>query len=609
MLSPEVCEEREWILPNGLGGYSSSTVCGINSRTYHGYLVAALDPPGQRYVLLSKVEDSLVYGEDWLPLSTNRYGNTFYPAGFKYIDEFHWERNYVEWIYRFPTASVIKRLSVQAEANAVSLEYILEGEGEIRLCPLVTFRNHHVTKRSGFAYFSWSRNESGLHINRNGNRMLDLVIAGRHTVESTMYWYYNFLYRLDKERGSNHEEDLFNPFCLKLRDSRSSILFAANGTPRGELRRKGRDPIALLREASSQFVVKGKRGPAIIAGYHWFGEWARDSLISMEGTLLINNDLYRSREILQRYLDYEDRGMLPTYFDENTGEPVYKAVDVSLWWFNAAFKYLKYSGDLDFVRRNYDDIADLIHWYMKGNGTVVNREHLILHRGAPLTWMDAQYDGRVVTPREGMAVEVNALWYNSLMIMSLFAERLGQDSEQYRDEAEAVKSSFNELFRSQWGLYDYLSEDLTPDTSVRPNQIFAISLPFPVVDDDFSRVILGTVERMLLRPYGLSTLARNDPKYKPVYKGDRRQRDEAYHNGPIWPWLIGAYVDAKLKFGGDSSGKDLMPRLDPLLKFSYEMNGFLPELFDDLPPYRSRGCIAQAWSVAELLRSLVSITS
>ncbi|BCU67101.1 glycogen debranching protein [Sulfolobales archaeon HS-7] len=595
------CYEQEWLITFENGGYSSSSPCGINTRTYHGYLVLPQNSAENRYVFLSKVEDFIV-GDEPLPLSTNEYLGAVYPQGYKFLDSFDWESNYVEWNYSFPEGKVRKRLIVDTKSATVSLEYGVEGDWKLRICPLITFRSHHTVKPSGFTYFTYKKENNLLTIFREQTiKFLNIHVQGNFNMEDTGYWYYNMLYRKDKENGNNYLDNVFNPFCIEI-SRNSTITFFTNKYKLIEIKKKPMDPLSLLRQAALSFIVKDTNY-SIIAGYHWFGEWGRDSLISLEGIALLNSQFEVAKNVLERYIANSNRGLLPNSFDSE-GNPTYRGVDVSLWWFIAAYKYYQYSHDLEFIRKNLPLMQDVIENYIKGNGVVKFRNGLIEHIGAPRTWMDAEFEGNVYTPREGFAVEINALWYNALRIFDYFYYLVNK-TQIYTEISQKTFAKFNELFESDWGLYDYLTSNLKGDTSVRPNQIFAVSLPFLVVTERLGKKILYNIEKFLLRPYGLSTLNANDPKYRPVYEGDRKSRDAAYHNGPIWPWLIGGYIEAKIKLENDEiQTKQLMSRLETLIKYAYKNNGYIPELFDDVPPYRPRGCIAQAWSVAEVLRSI-----
>jgi predicted glycogen debranching enzyme len=600
VLPPEECERREWLLSLRTGGYSSSTICGINSRTYHGYLVVPLNQPHKRYVMLSKFEDFLITDEGEFPISTNHYEGTYYPDGYRYLKEFKWGRNYVRWVYEVNNVRLEKTLIAHGFENAITIEYKAT-DGRVKICPLITYRSHHlVTPKSIFfdVYFQGQK----ARVVKDGIPFLNFLFESGINAEMTGYWYYNFFYVLDYERGSNHKEDLFNPFCVTSKDNTLIVHVYYDKYGYEKLKENPYDVLKLLASASTDFLVKGKEGWAIIAGYHWFNEWGRDTFISMEGILLLNGLYKLAEDITTRYLSHSERGMLPNHITPE-GEPIYVGVDISLWAINTVYKIYTYSGDKEFIRRIYPKLQEIVEWYSKGNGIVYVKDNLLFHKGAPRTWMDASYNGRIVTPREGAAVEINALWYNALMVMNFFSKLLGDKQDYYVEMAEKVRNAFNEKFVASWGLYDYIDQYMIPDKSIRPNQLFALSLPFNVLPPEMGKVMLATIENELLRPYGLSTLSMRDPRYKPIYRGDRASRDEAYHNGPIWPWLIGAYIDAKLKVESDLiKAKMLIDIFRPLLDVIKENNGYIPELFEDIPPYLAGGCIAQAWSVAEVYR-------
>ncbi len=605
MILPDDCEDKEWIIPTRTGGYSSSTVCGVNSRTYHGFLVVPQNPPHFRFLILSKFEDFLRLGKEEVPLNTNHYVGGFYPDGYKFITRFERGSNYVRWYYEYGTVDVEKTLVVNKFYNAVDITY-KSTKGTFRVCPLLTYRSHHLTWKSGRGFFMMETQGDRINILFENKRILTMEIEGDNKIEPTGYWYYNFMYKLDKENGSNYQEDLYNPFCV-YSSSNQLVIHAYSGERPSPMPLKvmHRDPVKLLGESSLDFLVKGDKGWALIAGYHWFDEWGRDTFVSMEGALLMNGGTKEASDIIKRYFLEEEKGMLPNSFIDYNGEPVYRGVDVSLWGINAVYRYYTYTHDKDLVKQVFDKMEDVIEWYGKGNGIVYNKEGLIFHRGAPRTWMDAQYDGVIVTPREGAAVEVNALWYNALMEMDFLSKILEQGDERYVQMAEKTKESFLSAFRGENYLHDVIDWEGRPDRSLRPNQILAVSLPFPIVEGDLAKKVVNAVEDSLFRPYGLSSLSRNSPDYRPVYKGDRASRDSAYHNGPIWPWLLGSFIDAKIRIESNQIMlKLLIDQLRPLLSLAEKNGGYLPEIFDDVPPYKPRGCIAQAWSNAEVYRGI-----
>ncbi|AOL15618.1 glycogen debranching protein [Sulfolobus sp. A20] len=618
MFTVEQCEEREWIIPTRTGGYSSSTPCGINARTYHGYLIVPLNPPHLRYLVLSKFEDFIILNNEEYPLTTNHYlPDTYYPQGYKYLEKFEKGRKSVTWVYNFGYSEVKKTLLVHKGYDAITVKYTVT-KGKIKICPFITFRSHHLARKSPNTFFTYDTTPSNhIHIYLEGKKILNFEIEGKYELLNTNFWYYNFLYKKDQELGNNHVEDLYNPFCI-ISLSNSITVNAYIGQPpkfhaiTDETSEDSHDILALLSDAGKDFVIKSKDGWHIIAGYHWFDEWGRDTFVSLEGLLLLDKLYEIAENIILRYLELMDKGMLPNHFISYNSEPVYKGVDISLLAVNAIYKTYIYSKDKTFLQKVYPKVLEIIDWYSKGNGIVYNVDGLIFHRGAPRTWMDASYDTVIVTPREGAAVEINALWYNAIKIAEFFSRELDERADDLSEKAEKIKKSFIEKFKADKGLYDYIDWDFKPNLSIRPNQIFAISLPFPVINenDSYFKEILSLIENKLLRPYGLSTLARDDPNYIPVYKGDRWSRDRAYHNGPIWPWLLGQYIDAKVRVEKNPIEiKLLFEQFRPLINYALDNQGFIPEIFEDIPPYRPRGCIAQAWSNAEVYKMLVKIAN
>ncbi|NON62952.1 amylo-alpha-1,6-glucosidase [Acidianus sp. RZ1] len=607
MIEPEQCEELEWILPLGTGGYSSSTICGMNSRTYHGLLVSPQNPPHMRFVILSKLEDSLIVRDEEYPISTNRYNfNVYHPEGYKFLQSFIRGGNFVSWIYNLPGATLRKTLIANKGTNSITLIYESD-KGKIKLCPLITYRSHHLALKSRPGFFDYKIIDNNLiKILYNNKEIINFELSNPAKILSSGYWYYNFFYRLDYERGENFLEDLYNPFCLESIGNTFQFTVYQGEYKRSSIVHLKKDIIPLLSYTSKDFVVKGKYGWAIIAGYHWFDEWGRDTFISMEGLLFLNALYDIARNIINRYFSLLEKGMLPNNFLYND-EPVYLGIDISLWAINTIYKYFIYTNDTEFIKSIFQYLVEIVENYWKGNGIVHNYNGLIFHKGYPRTWMDAQYSDESVTPREGAAVEVNALWYNALMIMDFLSSFIGYNEYNFKEMANQVKSSFS-MFYAENGLYDFLDWNLRPDHSIRPNQLFAISLPYSPIEEKKAKETLLLIERELLRPYGLSTLSKKDPRYIPYYRGNRESRDKAYHNGPIWPWLIGSYIDAKIKLEKNPIKiKTLLNNIEPLLNVAINNAGYIPEIFEDIPPYRQAGCIAQAWSISETFRSVNNI--
>ncbi|MBP1357672.1 MAG: glycogen debranching enzyme N-terminal domain-containing protein [Sulfolobus sp.] len=620
------CLSGEWLLSFGTGGYASSTLCGINERTYHGYMVVPVDGTlGRRYLLLSKVEDFFIDDKDIsYPMSTNHYvGDVYYPSGYKFIKDIKVKLSSVRWIYEFDRTTVIKTLFTFYGYNSILLSYQSSRQGSFNLCPLIGYRSHHlVMRKEGF--FDYMERSNDIIITYNNYPFLHVKILSpksNYVVMNTRYWYYNFFYKFDFERGTNYKEDLFNPFCIRFEKTDNvDLLFYYKEEPSSiseisklQKKRLTRESeiINILEDVSQAFVVKTNIGWSMVAGYHWFDEWGRDTFISLEGLLLMQKKFDPAREIIFRYLDHMERGLVPNNFLPN-GEPLYLGVDVSLWLVNSVYAYYNYTHDVDFITKIFPSLLDIIESYWKGNGTVFNNNYLIYHKGAPRTWMDAEVDGKPVTPREGASVEINALMYNALNIVNELNSQLnlGYNTNMYINYADKLKKKFFEKFINNSGyLFDYIDWNGNPNNLIRPNQLFAISLPFSIIEDEIlARSILRIVEESLLRPLGISTLAKNSPGYTPYYRGDKTRRDLAYHNGVIWPWLLGAYIDAKIKFEKDKMAlRKLIAYFDALVRIAKQNLGYIPELFEDIPPYNSGGCIAQAWSVAEFYRGMYKL--
>ncbi|HYB85107.1 MAG TPA: amylo-alpha-1,6-glucosidase, partial [archaeon] len=449
--------------------------------------------------------------------------------------------------------------------------------------------------------------------------------------EERGYWYRNFIYPEERDRGYDCREDAFNPgrFVMNLRPG-ESVNLAASATRTSlvdfaGLISKQKDRLRTLTAgvedaflhdlllASDAFLVRGDAAVNCIAGYHWFGDWGRDTMISFTGVSLVPKRFSEAKLILETLAKNVQHGLIPNYFAETDGHPHYNAVDATLWFFHAVRKYFQYTKDLSIVKELYPILANSAQTLSQGTIFDVKvDEDMLLNigpMGMQLTWMDAKIGDFVVTPRNGKAVEVNALWYWALNTLSRIANLLGKREEEtdFENMAENVKTSFSRVFWNSDAncLFDRIVNG-TPDASVRPNQIIAVALPESILSLDREKAIVRVVESELKTPFGLRTLSPLDSRYQGRYEGDQRSRDLAYHQGPAWPWLLGQFVSAYVKTSdnANTSREAAMGFLAPLREHLQGTGlGFIPELFDGDPPYRPRGCIAQAWSVAEVLRA------
>jgi predicted glycogen debranching enzyme len=612
----------------------------VNTRRYHGLLVAATHPPAGRMVLLSKLEETLVAKGRRYEFSCNRYPGVVHPQGYLHLKEFRLSP-VPTYIYEIDGIEIEKSIFLVHGENTVVVQYEVRGaaSGEcyFEIRPLIAFRDYHSTTHENGAINPALSIEPGrvtcspyqgcpsLHLGHSG---ADVRPEG--------VWYRNFEYTIEQERGLDYREDLFNPLVLTFdlhREPRVELV--ASTEPRDvadaakyrqrEIARRDEiaasansaDPFArMLFTAASQFIVQRGSGSTVIAGYHWFTDWGRDTMIALPGLALATRRHDAARGILTAFAASADRGMLPNRFPDAGETPEYNTVDATLWFFEATRAYGAHTGDYDFIRGSlYNVLADIIAWHERGTryGIHVDSDGLLSagEPGVQLTWMDAKVGDWVVTPRYGKPVEIQALWYNALRVMEDLADRVHdtRNAEHYREMADRARTSFVPLFWNELAgcLYDTVDGDRR-DASIRPNQIFAISLHHSMLDRGISERVLSVVERELVTPFGLRTLAPSDPQYRGRFEGGPSSRDGAYHQGTVWPWLLGPFLTAYREAHGNSEESAAQARewLTPLRHYmENEGVGQLPEVFDGDAPHRAGGCLAQAWSVAEILRVLV----
>lgn len=638
-----VALSREWLETNGIGGFSSSTIIGLNTRRYHGLLTAATKPPVGRLVLLSKLEETLVIDDRRYELSANQYPGAVHPQGFNYQVGFRLDP-FPVFTYEVEGAKLEKAVFMVQGENTVVVQYQLgalpDGRATapiiLEVRPLIAFRDYHGTTHENSALNSQVRTEAGLTSVKPYSDLPELYFAhGAAPIDQNGFWYRNFQYAIEQERGLDFAEDLYSPFSLSfdLTAKRTASIIAsterrdaakADAYRKAELNRrtKNKPEAASAKElidkftaAADQFVVARERGKTIIAGYHWFSDWGRDTMIALPGLTLATGRAEIAKSILAEFSNYVDQGMLPNRFPDAGETPEYNTVDATLWFFEAVRSLLHYTDDYEFVRANlYAVLKDIIDWHVKGTryGIQIDEDGL-LNSGEPgvqLTWMDAKVGDWVVTPRHGKPVEIQALWYNALRVMESLAGRfkdLGA-KKNYAAMANRARASFNQKFwNEQVGcLYDVVSGDAR-DASIRPNQVIAIGLINSMLSKDKAASILRVVEGELLTPRGLRTLSPNDPNYIGRYEGGPRERDGAYHQGTVWPWLMGPYLTAYIRTFGKRAGRKFAAqwRSDFREHLTEACLGQVSEIFDGDAPHAPRGCVAQAWSVAEILRAAV----
>jgi len=601
--------DQEWLETNGLGGYASSTVSGIHTRRYHGLLVAALHPPAGRMVLLSKLEETAVIGGVRYELSANRYPGVIHPRGFDYLTGFRLDP-FPVFTFEVGGTRIEKSVfMVQGESTTV-IEYTMTGEPcELEVRPLIAFRDYHATTHANSAINGTVElNGSLASINPYEGCPTLHFAHDAEVVEAVDDWYQNFEYERERERGLDFQEDLFNPMLLRFQGSKATILASTQRHSASEAAGLRTARIAHSPTAAEQFLVRRGSGMTIIAGYHWFADWGRDTMISLPGLTLVTGKFEIARSILKQFAQSVDRGMLPNRFPDAGDTPEYNTVDATLWYFQAINAYVAWTGDYTFVREHlFGTMRDIIDWHVRGTryGIRLDSDGLLLsgEPGVQLTWMDAKVGDWVVTPRQGKPVEIQALWYNALCVMAELSKQFA-DHTDYAAMAERAREAFLPLF---WNEAEQCLLDCVGDAAIRPNQIFAVSLPHTMVPLDRARLIVETVRRELLTPAGLRSLSPRDSRYRPRYEGGVESRDSAYHQGTVWPWLLGPFITAYVKVNGRSpearaqAGEWLRMAMEPS---GQSCLGQIPEIADAEPPHTPRGCTAQAWSVAELTRAL-----
>ncbi|HKD78547.1 MAG TPA: amylo-alpha-1,6-glucosidase [Candidatus Angelobacter sp.] len=646
-LDKQICTDlhaglsREWLETNGLGGFACGTVAGANTRRYHGLLTAALNPPGGRMLLLSKLEETLVVGDRRIDLSTNEYPGAIHPEGFRTLVGFRLDP-FPTWTFEADDVRLEKTVFMPQDSNTVQVEYKLLHappgvEPVLEVRPLIAFRDYHSTTHQNDSLNS-ALGQSANSVSVQPYTLLPKLHFAHNAdrLEHQGFWYNNFLYREERERGLDFQEDLFNPFVLswKLNQNRDAQIIAsterrdiggADKVRRAEMQRRQKlaasapvnDPLAqALAVASDQFLARRGKDWTVIAGYPWFMDWGRDTMISLPGLTLFTGRADIARGILRNFAQHTDRGMLPNRFVDSGEAPEFNTVDATLWFFEAARAYAAATNDYEFVRKElYPVLTEIIDWHIKGTRYNIKvDEDGLLNAGAPgaqLTWMDAKIGDWVVTQRSGKPVEIQALWYNALRVMEALAARFGDDErrKKYSSLASLANASFNRIFWNEQArcLYDVVDGG-SPDSSMRPSQILAVSLHHSMLSPERARSVLEAVERDLLTPVGLRTLSRSDSRYRPTYGGNQYSRDSAYHQGTVWPWLLGPYVSAYVRVNGGKTPQSRERAHDLLRGIEQHLSeaglGQISEIFDADEPHLPQGCFAQAWSVAEILRAL-----
>ena len=634
-----VSGRKEWLVTNGLGGFASGTVAGMLTRRYQGLLIAALQPPLGRTLLVAKLDETATYLEDDFLLFANRWADgTLDPKGFHHIERFHLEGTTPVWTFALADARLEKRVWMQQGANTTYVQYrVRRASAPLALCAkaLINYRDYHGATRDGWD-MAVEAVAHGLRVTAFAGATPFYLLSARAECVPRHEWRRNFALSVEQYRGFDGLEDHLHAadFTATLQPGELlTLVFSTDAEPdldgdtayahrqqreRSLIANTPSDSRAQLSLAADQFIVDRPTrddpgGKSIIAGYPWFGDWGRDTMIALPGLTLATGRFDIAGGILRTFARFVDQGMLPNRFPDEGETPEYNTVDATLWYFEALRAYHVASGDDDLVQELMPVLRDIIDWHMRGTrySIHVDPSDGLLYAGEPgvqLTWMDAKVGEWVVTPRIGKPVEVNALWYNTLRIMESFLPMTGSHPG-LQGMAERVKTSFGRFWNAAGSCCYDVIDGPTPsgqDTSLRPNQLFAVSLPHSPLDPEQQRSIVDRCARYLLTSHGLRSLAPNDSAYIGHYGGDLHQRDAAYHQGTVWGWLIGPFVSAHLRVYRDPA--QARGFLAPLLKQLEDHGlGSLSEIFDGDAPFTPRGCIAQAWSVAEMLRALDEI--
>ena len=661
---------KEWIITNGIGGYSSSTIIGANTRKYHGLLVAPQTPPARRFVVLSKLDESIEINGEKHNLYTN-VCKEYISKGYEYQEEF--KKEYVPiFKYKVGEVEITKVICMQYEKNTVGVYYKIKNgknKAKITLAPIINYRDFHIVN-SGHEFELKqviNKNKIKIIVDDNSQTPIYMHISEGEYIEHINDTFRNMFYIEEEKRGFYPEEnhavpgryeveiepkeekeisfvcsleenieqidakDLINKEIIRLEKlCNDSLLIDYTKDKKTKKEKEYDELIKAYLIATDNFVVyrPNFRLHTIIAGYPWFLDWGRDTLIAFEGLLLVTKRFEIAKEVLQTMIRDVKYGLVPNGYSGYDNRPLYNSVDASLLLFEAIQKYIDYTGDYKFIEEKfYNKLEEIIKNYINGidvdnNNIYLDEDGLIVSgtEETQNTWMDAKYDGVAVTPRSGKAVEVNSLWYNANMIMSALSKKNGHpiNAKKHKEIAENCKIAFNNKFYNEKTkcLYDVIG-----DSKIRPNQLFALSLTYPVIEpnSEEAKNIITVVEKKLLNSYGLKSLAKGEPNYVEVYEGDGKQRDTSYHQGITWPWLLGLYYNALKNILKATKKKDEKKVLEEKIeKFEEKTNktfkkelytngciGSISELYDSKKPNLPKGTIAQAWSISEIFRIIL----
>jgi predicted glycogen debranching enzyme len=651
----EVCGDlglsakREWLVTNGIGGYACGTIAGLLTRRYHGLLIAALKPPLGRTLLVAKLDETAAYDGRIYPLFVNRWvSGHVNPADAQHLERFRLEGTVPVWSYACADALLEKRIWMQQGANTTYVRYDLRrGSAPLTITvkALVNYREHHAVTRADTWKMDIQAVTDGLQITAFDGALPFYLLSDEALRAPQHEWHRHFLLTQEAYRGLDAQEDHLHAgtFQRTLQPGESLTIVAttesaasADGARAYSQRRAHEEKLVVQAQRRSRPRKRGKRQPlpswvdqlvlaadqflvhrplpdspqglTVIAGYPWFGDWGRDTMIALPGLTLATGRPDVAARILRTFARYVDCGMLPNRFAEGGEAPEYNTVDATLWYLQAIREYYIATEDNELLRELFPVLQEIIEWHERGTryGIHVDSDDGLLYageEGTQLTWMDAKVGDWVVTPRIGKAVDVNALWYNALCAMAQFAGRLGDLHQRYKKRAKRVRASFQRFWNPSVGYcYDVIDGPNGDETALRPNQLLAVALSDSPLNSNQQRAVVDVCARQLLTSFGMRTLAPHESAYAGTYGGGQRERDTAYHQGTVWAWLIGPFVRAHLHVYRDQALAQSY--LQPLIQHLADgCVGTISEVFDGDPPFAPRGCFAQAWSVAEVLRA------
>lgn len=639
--------QKEWVLTNGIGGYAGSSVTGAHARKHHGYLIASLHPPVERFVILSKINERLIRSSEKMDFTVEQYladdGSTAYREGIEYLNSFTYD-GLVHFTTKAPEFTMTKTLAFEHGKNTIAISYDIQNDGAaatLVLTPLFNYRVHHDASTVDTLKFDTTYEQPEIRLVPQQNKDITIRLFTDDGTVVPCEEKYTTGMQLQKELDveSDALDDNYTPYqiefpldagCRKkisivctIEDAYEKDAFATAAAEMARfdaLEKKAgyHDELAeTLTIAADHFLAYRQSTGlmTVLAGLPWFTDWGRDTMIALTGLTLATGRYQDARDILTTFARYVHHGMVPNMFPDEGTAPLYNTADASMWYFYAVGKYLEYTGtpeDYAFVQKTiYPKLKEIIAAYEHGTDfSIYMEEDGLIHAGSGLdqvTWMDVRVGDWVATPRHGKPVEINALWYHALCLMEEWATRFGEDGSHYAALASHAKESFTKEFWNEKDgcLYDVV-DGLEGDATLRPNQIYAVSLPHRMLDADKEKKIVDKVYEKLYAKTGLRSLSPDDKEYHPTYEGCLDKRDHAYHQGTSWGFLLGGFLTAYVHVYGTS--KEVITRVDAMLdatreQFYHGCIGSIAEIFDGNEPHTSRGCYAQAWSVGEILRA------